>query len=1022
MAAQVGQTVVPLQAASADPTPPESVSAETKISIADPRSLASAPKRVTRADLAALDVDPSRPRPWTSKSKGHRMVGKRRLWKRNILDHTRHFLLSPSFQQGAQVAMGVFLGGLFVFVRPITFSLSFLATLFVPVGILALSPDRHAGSRIMAAAFLGLMSWGLIFGACLITVARQTGVGAYTGSLVAFSIIFFFFTAVMRSMNVLVGIFIAIFAGLIILIAQFVYPAYLLWHAVTWGLIRGVWFSVAMTILVGTCVLASSAREAIAIELASHLMHAGHALSAVASHLMQPKSQDDAARLRKAEDYLQAAMSIDGLDVPEVLMEAQWKHSTDAKGDHSLRHADDPAVRTIGSLRPAMMGSKVLLKTAPFEPCWFCGCRVPLDAWGPIFAQTEAFATRISVLEALLEGASAGASASGLSSLIGNMAKGRPSQICNVATDSAEGLRKQARITFEQCHKGTADAYQRGQHANMLQMSPQGDPGVKPAAAASAAQSEGPWELRDGRTLVKMDFKKRLKMELEPFIMFVSIMCGLPMFMIPKDVFQKVVPRTFGSWSMAWNTIRHNRDFHFGVKFYMATAGTMAVLLPLTVHYSYIRQQSQFYLFVAVPASLMERADATLTRGVLRLTMTAAAGALGYVVMLRPVVATNTYALSVIGSTVGFLIGVFCTSTFKYAGFLAILAFNSLVYNQYSPVPGSHGKTSYFVVRVVDYAIGIGIAFVISSIAPWYLAGDALQRLGVSFEASTKIAASLMRAYCEEVEQLGWEGKRQNSQGHLQVTQAEEAKESAEPAKKQGKEQKKKKKAATVKPAASKPNLGSIGSLQSKDIATQIADPLGATFMQVGKEAVLWKHGLMTLPDTVAISLSRVQVTLERVALLFMMVRAPAFVTGKFTCAPYAAMLRPMKPELDAMLGGLEQLGKAVARILHETSSLQDFEELQASVNSLEAARHAARDRIRRLREEFRSTGQHTAEGQQIMHASSEDDWFRFFGVLLALGKMCERSMLSANMLLENKWLKQRAGRSRIWRNVSYIW
>ena len=69
-------------------------------------------------------------------------------------------------------------------------------------------------------------------GVLQITVARQLGVGAYTGSLVAFSIIFFFFTAVMRSMNVLVGIFIAIFAGLIILIAQFVYPAYLLWHAV----------------------------------------------------------------------------------------------------------------------------------------------------------------------------------------------------------------------------------------------------------------------------------------------------------------------------------------------------------------------------------------------------------------------------------------------------------------------------------------------------------------------------------------------------------------------------------------------------------------------------------------------------------------------------------------------------------------------------------------------------------------------------------------------------------------------
>ena len=48
---------------------------------------------------------------------------------------------------------------------------------------------------------------------------------------------------------------------------------------------------------------------------------------------------------------------------------------------------------------------------------------------------------------------------------------------------------------------------------------------------------------------------------------------------------------------------------------------------------------------------------------------------------------------------------------------------------------------------------------------------------------------------------------------------------------KQGKEQKKKKKAANVKPAASKPNLGSIGSLQSKDIATQIADPLGGSIV-----------------------------------------------------------------------------------------------------------------------------------------------------------------------------------------------
>ena len=48
-----------------------------------------------------------------------------------------------------------------------------------------------------------------------------------------------------------------------------------------------------------------------------------------------------------------------------------------------------------------------------------------------------------------------------------------------------------------------------------------------------------------------------------------------------------------------------------------------------------------------------------------------------------------------------------------------------------------------------------------------YLAGDALQRLGVSFEASTKIAASLMRTYCEEVEQLGRVLYSQSCPSHL---------------------------------------------------------------------------------------------------------------------------------------------------------------------------------------------------------------------------------------------------------------
>lgn len=44
----------------------------------------------------------------------------------------------------------------------------------------------------------------------------------------------------------------------------------------------------------------------------------------------------------------------------------------------------------------------------------------------------------------------------------------------------------------------------------------------------------------------------------------------------------------------------------------------------------------------------------------------------------------------------------------------------------------------------------------------------------------------------------------------------------------------------------------------------------GATCLQVSKEAVLWKHGLMTLPNTVALSISRTQVSLSLCASLLL--------------------------------------------------------------------------------------------------------------------------------------------------------
>ena len=79
------------------------------------------------------------------------------------------------------------------------------------------------------------------------------------------------------------------------------------------------------------------------------------------------------------------------------------QHATDPTIDHSLRHENDPAVKTVASLRPSLMQSQLLLKTACFEPPWFGACRVKLSKWAPLYGKLEIIATRVTVLESLLE-------------------------------------------------------------------------------------------------------------------------------------------------------------------------------------------------------------------------------------------------------------------------------------------------------------------------------------------------------------------------------------------------------------------------------------------------------------------------------------------------------------------------------------------------------------------------------------------------------------------------------------------
>ncbi len=87
--------------------------------------------------------------------------------------------------------------------------------------------------------------------------------------------------------------------------------------------------------------------------------------------------------------------------------------------------------------------------------------------------------------------------------------------------------------------------------------------------------------------------------------------------------------------------------------------------------------------------------------------------------MLRPRLADSTYGLMALTCAFMFLSGHFFPGPYKYGSFMASVAFTSIVFNEYSPVPGSHGSVQAYVDKVCEYAIGIGLAWLIQSIFPW---------------------------------------------------------------------------------------------------------------------------------------------------------------------------------------------------------------------------------------------------------------------------------------------------------------
>ncbi|KAK9864933.1 hypothetical protein WJX84_003889 [Apatococcus fuscideae] len=940
------------------------------------------------------------------------------------------YLLSDEFKSSLQLAAGVFIAALFVFVRQLRFDLSDLLGVGVVVGLVRVSSGITMGGRIRGAAILGSVTWSIVISSALITIARQTH--AYPTWLSILSAVWLGYASVLRVLSGTMGYLLTLISCILILLGQFAWPAGVLWGEVTWAVTRAIWLSCAITMVVGFLVLPTSARDAIPAGLAAHLLFAGHALSRAASHLLEPSPPLN-ARAATAQSAKEAAM-----ELPRPSLQEYRAKRVDLSADHSLRHAQGAGAKETRKLFAAILKTRQLLKLAPSEPMWMTCCHIELPEWKRIFQEVEIFVAFGASLESHLEGhepliseemmeaaygpsplpvfrrvlAVVAASAAAMSQSIAATASPGVHGAPSIASKARDELEAEMGSVMRRCHA----AWQKRKHQ-------------PEALEAHSHLLEQPLENRllvmlrvQSRELLSTACRleghsrtamwDRLKLEAEPAVAFLETFCGKDLLDASMGMMQAFI-KCFGTWRKTKETLRHNPYFLFGLLFYLASAASLVSMLQAAQHSAIIRKWHSFYLAIAVVSTMQERVDYAIVRGFFRLTMTSIASSIGYVVMLRPRVATNTYALTIISCVWSFLAGHFFIGPYKYGSFMATTAFAAMVFNQYSPLPGSHGTVQFFVARLCEFAIGIGIALIIQFSFPWFLAADVLQQIGVAVSASADVVCRQAEAYLEDLQQVAnLAASKAAASGDTGSGHNEESLGAQHPDK------------DTNESGSMPDDPKAIKGLAMKDITSKVADPLGKVQLQMSREGVVWKHGPLTLPKTAKASISGLQVLVERTVLVHAAVTQDAVLEGQFTPHIYLSIFQPLERGFRDYLSKVRCLGEAVRGALAEQASPKDLEAVTAAVQDVEQCRGSLHQQLRQIRLHNRARRASQAvpgASPSIDDVANADDVYRAAGVLSALGRYTDKLVLLAKATLADTWLCQRAPRRWPTRNAMYL-
>ncbi|KAK9904804.1 hypothetical protein WJX75_002805 [Coccomyxa subellipsoidea] len=730
----------------------------------------------------------------------------------------------------------------------------------------------------------------------------------------------------------------------------------------------------------------------------------------------------------------------------------------EASNPESLRAISCPVSPCLRQLRPVLLQAQHLLEEAKVEPPWADNCAMRIEKWGILVNALNKLAVRSAALEGLLEGPEQVMSEEELRDLLGcdvvPLFKVLFAQMAASCVEMTEALRQSSRGRQGQAHMWLmlnpsypvmeyelASALHCAINASWQRM--QRDPDFRPAVqvrvllymgalcsgildaltdveskavAALACPGKDRWFLgaltrrihrrkhlhRHNTALRSANIHKgKVKRSLNDMLTRTSVrsgegavarwlrddwgwlwpvllqFCGYPVGEALVKAYGWALPRYLGShksWQLLIDLRRHRR-LQFFLKYFIANASVLCAVFALSQLSTGFRKWIPYYSLLTIAVVLSEKVDTTVSKGVLRIIGSAIGGTFGYVVMLRAGLATEPVALAAIGCTATFLVAPSTLTRYKYAAYLTLVACHSLIFCQYrraihsstieSPAPGHHGNVRQFYARIANIVVGVLVVLFIDLTCPWYTSVAALETLGRAYREATHLIEDYYEAFHQETQMA--------AQGQSPC-----------------------------------PEVQGVAVLEKMDLIDRVQQPLSEVQVSVQKESVIWKRGLLIIPDIVHQLLYAMQVLQDRLEAVELMLMQRPIVSGRFTDYAHRHFVQPLDAPFRDVCARARKVGQLVEAVLSESTHPGHLDQLRQAVNDLQRARL-------HIRRQIICTQQEVVQSAEEETEWTPDDALRFQSFWFAVSRALDKCVLVARMVLEDEWIAEhaRAGRWR---------